>query len=259
MTTQSSLNDALKADLVSAYRILVNENVLDSFGHITVRSAKDPSIFLMPRAMPPSLVTVDDVLELRVEDSQPIDPQGRRVNGERYIHGEIFKAREDVSCVIHTHSQAVIPLSLTKYRMRPVVAQAGFLPLQSPTFEIRDARETGGRGMQVTDSKRGAALAKALGYNPAALMRGHGNVVVGRSIKEATVYAAYVDINARMQTQAMLLSPEIATLDEAELFTPEEFDINRPWQHLLLKTMDASAKAAVDRAQFGLDQTQRKQ
>ena len=90
-------------------------------------------------------------------------------------------------------------------------------------------------------------------------MRGHGNVVVGRSLREATVFAAYIDINAKMQTQAMLISPDIATLDEAELFTPEEFDINRPWQHLLLKTMDASAKESVDRAQFGLDQTQRKQ
>ena len=248
-----------KADLVSAYRILVNENILDSFGHVTVRSAGNPDVFLMPRAMPPSLVTAEDVLELRVEDSQPIDARGRRVNGERYIHGEIYKARPDILCVIHTHSQAVIPLSLTKYKMRPVVAQAGFLPLETPTFEIRDAREAGGRGMQVTDSSRGAALAIALGYNPAALMRGHGNVVVGRSIKEATVYAAYVDINARMQTQAMLLSPTIIGLEESELFTPEEFDINRPWQHLLLKTMDPSAKADVDRAQFGLDQTQRKQ
>lgn len=259
MITPVDPDDERTTDLISAYRILVNENVLDSFGHITVRSAKNPGVFLMPRAMPPSLVTADDVLVLRVEDSQPIDPKGRRVNGERYIHGEIYKARADVSCVIHTHSQAVIPLSLTRYKMMPVVAQAGFLPLESPTFEIREAREAGERGMQVTDTKRGAALAKVLGSNPAALMRGHGNVVVGRTIKQATVYAAYVDINAKMQTQAMLISLDIVGLDEAELFTPEEFDINRPWQHLLLKTMDAEARARVDRAQFGLNQTQRRQ
>src|SRR5882724_459040 len=102
-----------KADLVTAYKILVNEGILDSFGHVTVRSAKDPNIFLMPRAMPPALVSLDDILELRVPDSQPIDPKGRRVNGERYIHGEIYKARPDVMSVIHSHSQAVIPLSLT--------------------------------------------------------------------------------------------------------------------------------------------------
>ena len=263
MTTQAQVakdpDDERKEDLVTAYKILVNEGILDSFGHVTVRAAKNPNIFLMPRAMPPSLVTKDDILEVNVADSQPIDPKGRRVNGERYIHGEIYKARADVMSVIHSHSQAVIPLSLTKYKLKPVVAQAGFLPLASPTFEIRDARGPDDRGMQVTDSKRGAALAKTLGSYPAALMRGHGNVVVGRSVKEATVYAAYVDINARMQTQAMLLSPKITTMNGPELFTPDEFDINRPWEHFKQKTLDEKAKASIDRSQFGLEQTQIKQ
>ena len=248
-----------KEDLIAAYKILVNEGILDSFGHISVRSAKDPNIFLMPRAMPPALVSLDDLLELWVSDSQPVDAKGRRVNGERYIHGEIYKARPDVMAVIHSHSQAVIPLSLTAIRMRPVVAQAGFLPPETPNFEIRDARNEGDRGMQVTNSARGAALARTLSSYPVALMRGHGNVVVGSSVKQAVVYAAYVDINARMQTQALLLSHDIVTMNQPELFTPEEFDINRPWEHLKQKTLDDAARAKVDRAQFGLDQTQAKQ
>lgn len=247
-----------KADLFVAYKILVNEGILDSFGHISVRSAKDPNVFFMPRAMPPALVSLDDLLEVRVSDSQPVDPKGRRVNGERYIHGEIYKARPDVMSVIHSHSQAVIPLSLTPIKMKPVIAQAGFLPPETPTFEVREARKPGERGMQVTDSSRGAALARTLAAHPVALMRGHGEVVVGSSVKQAVVYAAYVDINARMQTQALLLSREIVPLDAPELFTPEEFDINRPWEHLRQKTLDDAARARVDRAQFGLDQTQEK-
>jgi len=247
-----------KADLVTAYKILVNEGILDSFGHVSVRSAKDPTVFFMPRAMPPALVTLDDLVEVRVADSQPIDPKGRRVNGERYIHGEIYKARPDVMSVIHSHSQAVIPLSLTPIKMKPVIAQAGFLPPATPTFEVREVRKAGDRGMQVTDSTRGAALARTLSSHPVALMRGHGEVVVGSSVKQAVVYAAYIDINARMQTQAMLLSRDIVALDEPELFKPEEFDINRPWEHLRQKTLDDAAKAKVDRAQFGLDQTQEK-
>lgn len=247
-----------KADLVTAYKILVNEGILDSFGHVSVRSAKDPNIFFMPRAMPPALVSQDDIMELRVSDSQPVDPKGRRVNGERYIHGEIYKARPDVISVIHSHSQAVIPLSLTAIKMKPVVAQAGFLPPETPNFEIREVRKSGDRGMQVTDSARGAALARTLSSHPVALMRGHGEVVTGSSVKQAVVYAAYVDINARMQTQALLLSRDIVVMDEPELFKPEEFDINRPWEHLKQKTLDEAAKAKVDRAQFGLDQTQEK-
>ncbi len=90
-------------------------------------------------------------------------------------------------------------------------------------------------------------------------MRGHGEVVAGASVKQAVVYAAYIDINARMQTQALLLSHDIVIMDQSELFTPEEFDINRPWEHLRQKTLNDAAKAKVDRAQFGLDQTQAKQ
>ncbi len=251
-------DDGLKEDIVTAYRILVNEGILDSFGHVTARSNKDPNVFLMPQAMPPALVTKADILEVRVSDSQPIDPKGRRVNGERYIHGEIYKARPEVKAVIHSHSQAVIPLSLTPMKLKPVVAQAGFLPLESPTYEIRQAKEPGGRGMQVTDSKRGAALAQVLGPNPVVLMRGHGETVVGKSIKQAVVFAVYVDINAKMQTQALAVSKQVKVMDKSELFTDDEFDINRPWEHFRLKTLDPSAKAAVDRSQFGLSQTQEK-
>jgi HCOMODA/2-hydroxy-3-carboxy-muconic semialdehyde decarboxylase len=238
-----------------AYKILVNEGVLDSFGHVSVRSATDPSKFLMPSAMPPSLVSADDVIEYRIVDSQPTEKHGRRVSGERYLHGEIYKARDDVQAVIHSHSQAVIPLSIAHVPLRPVIVQAGFLPQETPNVEIRDVRG-GGRGMQITDIPRGAALAKTLGNAPAALLRGHGNVVVGTSVKQATVYACYIDINARMQMAALALSPTIVAMDEAELFSAAEFDINRPWENFKQKLADDTARAAVDRRQFGLDHTQ---
>jgi HCOMODA/2-hydroxy-3-carboxy-muconic semialdehyde decarboxylase len=249
-------DDGLKEDLVTAYKILVNEGILDSFGHVSVRSAKNPNIFLMPRAMPPSLVTKDDILEYNVADSQPIDPKGRLVNGERYIHGEIYKVRPDVKAIMHSHSQAVIPLSLTDIKLKPVIAQAGFLPLETPTFEIRDAKEPGERGMQITSIKRGAALARTLGSEPVVLMRGHGDTVVAKSVKQVVVFAVYVDIDARMETQAMLLSPNVVAMTTSELLTDDEFDINRPWEHLRQKILDPAARASIDRSQFGLCQTQ---
>jgi HCOMODA/2-hydroxy-3-carboxy-muconic semialdehyde decarboxylase len=225
---QTSENSRRIADLVTAYKILLNEGVLDSFGHVSVRSATDPSRFLMPYALPPSLVTADDVIEYATADSQPIEPRGRKVNGERYIHGEIYKARPDVQAVIHSHSPAVIPFSVAGVALRPVVAQAGFLPSETPNFEIREARGNE-RGMQITTLARGTALAKVLGNAPVALMRGHGNVVVGSSVKQATVFAAYTDINARMQAASLALNNRIVFMNEPELFGPSEFDINRPW------------------------------
>lgn len=247
--------DALLADLVTGYRILVSEKVLDSFGHVSVRSPEDPGQFLMPRAMPPSLVTPGDVVTFSVETSQPIDPEGRRVNGERYLHGEIYKARPDVMSVIHSHSPAILPLSIADVPLVPVVLQAGFLPPETPNFEIRDVRPAGESGGQITDVPRAAALARCLGEHPAALLRGHGNVVVGSSVKQAVVYACYIDVNARMQMQAAALG-RVIPLDEAELFSPRDFDINRPWQNFLQKMLDDTERARIDRSQFGLDHTQ---
>lgn len=249
------MNSQRISDLVTAYKILLHEDVLDSFGHVSVRSATDPDRFFMPYALPPSLVGIGDVIEYTVADSQPVDTSGRKVNGERYIHGEIYKVRPDVQAVIHSHSQAVIPFSVAGVTLRPVIVQAGFLPLETPNFEIRNARGNE-RGMQVTNVTRGAALAKTLGNAPVALMRGHGNVVVGTSVKQATVYAVYADINARMQAAALALKNAIVVMNEPELFEPSEFDINRPWEHFRQKVMDADAKAKIDRTQFGLEQNQ---
>ena len=109
--------------------------------------------------------------------------------------------------------------------------------------------------MQITNIARGAALAKTLGDAPVALMRGHGNVVVGTSVKQATVYAVYADINARMQAAALALKTSIVVMNEPELFDPSEFDINRPWEHFRQK-LDAEAGRNTDRTQFGLAQNQ---
>lgn len=242
--------------LVTAYKILVNEGVLDGFGHISIRSARDASRFFMPRAMPPALVEAEDLVELHVATSQAVDVGSRRVNGERYLHGEIYKVRPDVNAIIHSHSPAVIPLTIAGAPLRPVIVQAGFLPLEVPNFEIRDVRGSG-RGMQITDTPRGAALAATLGDSPVALLRGHGNVVVGSSVKQATIFAIYTEINARVQLQALSINRNIVSLDEPEQFGPEEFDINRPWEHYRQKLLSESARRSIERSQFGLDHTQR--
>src|SRR5262249_53719237 len=157
----------------------------------------------------------------------------------------------DVQAVIHSHSQAVIPFSISGVALRPVIAQAGFLPLETPNFEIREARgnET---GMLVTSFARGAALAKTLGQAPVALMRGHGNVIVGSSVKQATVYAVYTDVNARMQAASLVLNGKIVVMDEQELLDPSDFDISRPWENFRQKLLDVDARAKIDRGQFGL-------
>src|SRR5215472_4695801 len=135
--TQGDSDEQRIADLVVASRMLVQEGVLDSFGHVTVRSLRDPNHYFMPRAMPPALVTERDIIELD-RDSQPIDPNAPRTNGERFIHGEIYRIRPDVQAVLHSHSSAVIPFSITPERpLRPVLHMAGFLPVPVSVFDHR--------------------------------------------------------------------------------------------------------------------------
>jgi ribulose-5-phosphate 4-epimerase/fuculose-1-phosphate aldolase len=233
-------NEARIEDLITASHILANEGILDSFGHVTVRSATDPGHFFMPRAMPPGLVSRADIVELDL-DCKPVTANAPRLNGERYIHCEVYKARADVQSVIHSHDLAVIPFGLTNTPLRPVVAQAGFLPKETPLFEVRDAYGSATeRGVLVLNSMLGKALAAKLADNPVVLMRGHGETVVGRSAKEATVRTLYTNIDARAQTAAALLNSRFVVLDDDEraAYAKEERP-DRPWENYKQRMLDA--------------------
>jgi HCOMODA/2-hydroxy-3-carboxy-muconic semialdehyde decarboxylase len=226
-------DEARIEDIITASHILTNEGILDSFGHVSARSVKNPDHFFMPRAMPPALVSRADIVEVG-PDCKPVAPDAPRLNGERYIHCRVYKARVDVQSVIHTHDLAVIPFGLAGISLNPVVVQAGFLPPETPLFEVRDANKNQDkRGMLVINADLGDALAKTLGLNPVVLMRGHGDTVVGSSVREATVRTVYTHIDAQAQAAALALSPNITVLDTAELAynATENFDADRPWQN----------------------------
>jgi HCOMODA/2-hydroxy-3-carboxy-muconic semialdehyde decarboxylase len=226
-------DEARIEDIITASHILANEGILDSFGHVSARSVKNPDHFFMPRAMPPALVSRADIVEVGL-DCKPVAPDAPRLNGERYIHCEVYKARNDVQSVIHTHDLAVIPFGLAGITLKPVVAQAGFLPPETPLFEVRDASKNQEKGgMLVINADLGDALAAKLGANPVVLMRGHGETVVGRSVREATVRTLYTHIDAQAQSAALALNPNITAMDAAELAfnSTENFDADRPWQN----------------------------
>src|SRR5215831_14665476 len=170
------VDPALIDDLVAASRILAAEGVLDGYGHVSMRHPMRPDRYLMSRSLAPALVTPDDIMELDLE-SNPVEARGRTMFRERFIHGMIFKARPDVMAVVHSHSPAVIPYGITAVPMQPTFHMAAFLYDQPPVFEIRD--HAGWTNMLITSNALGAALAKTLGEKSVALMRGHGNIVVG--------------------------------------------------------------------------------
>ena len=217
-------------DLVAANRILAEHGVIDAYGHVSVRSDRDPKCYLLARSLAPELVMPEDIMEYDL-DSNPIDPRGRESVRERFIHGEIFKARQDVNAVVHNHSPSVVPFSVTTVAMRPLFHMAAFVGEGLPNFEIRDAER--GTDLLVKTPYLGQALAKTLGGSPAALMRGHGSVTVGESLPRAVGRSIYLETSARMQLQAITIAGpggKITYLDDQEVraSVPSQ-DYKRAW------------------------------
>jgi ribulose-5-phosphate 4-epimerase/fuculose-1-phosphate aldolase len=220
-------------DLVVANRTLARFGVLDAFGHVSVRDPKNPKRYLVSRSIAPESVVASDILALDL-DSQTVHPddQDKLLYRERFIHGEIYKARPDVNAVVHSHSPTVVPFTVTKAKLRPLLHNAGFLGLGAPLFEIRkhDGR---GTDLMILTPKLGKDLARTLGKDAAVvLMRGHGNSVVAPSLPNAVFRAYYTEVNARQQLAAITIGGPINFMTKAEALTSNDAMLRasaRPW------------------------------
>ena len=204
---------ALIEDIVTGSRVLDDFGVLDGFGHVSARHPANPNHFLMARSLAPALVTSADIMEFDL-DGNAVDARGRSLFLERFIHSEIYRARPDVMSVVHTHSPGVIPYTISQVPLRAVFHNAAFLAAGAPVWDIR--KDFGETDMLVRNAAIGRDLALTLGDRPVVLMRGHGDVTVGPSVKLAVFRAYYTDVNARLQSQAIALG------GEANYLTPGE-------------------------------------
>jgi len=194
---------AIIQELVLANRILANEGVVDAYGHVSARDDRNPNHYFLARHVAAGLVTAADIIEYDL-DTNPVG--GARTDGysERFIHGEIYKARPDVTAIVHFHAPEVIPFGVSNIPLRPVFHMAAFLGEGVPVFEIRNSG--GVTDMLIRTPALGHALAETLGDKPAALMRGHGAVVTAAGLHVVVGRAYYMKVNAKLQQDAMLLS-----------------------------------------------------
>ncbi len=204
---------AMSEEIVIGSRILAEFGVLDGFGHVSARSPTNPNHFLMSRSLAPALVSADDIMEFDL-DGNAVDARGRSLFLERFIHSEIYRARPDVMSVVHTHSPGVIPFGVSQVPLRPMFHNAAFLAAGAPVWDIR--KDFGETDMLVRDASRGKSLAQMLGDKSVVLMRGHGDVTVGPSVKMAVFRAYYTDVNAKLQSQAIALGGDINYLTPGE-------------------------------------------
>ncbi len=219
--------------VVAANRILANEGVVDAFGHVSVRDPRDRSRYVMSYARSPELVEYTDLMTFE-QDGTPVTTDGRRPYGERMIHGAIYEHRQDVNAVVHHHAYSVVPFSVTSRRLVPLTHTAAVIGATIPVWD--SAAAFGETDTLVRTMEMGRDLAMRLGDNTCLLMRGHGAVVVGASVQQAVISAIYLEINARILTQALLLdeSPKALSEREVELARETQFSplgAERAWEY----------------------------
>ena len=224
-------------DLVTANRVLAREGVVDAFGHISVRHPGDADRYLMARSRSPELVNFDDIMEFSL-DGKVLGDDDRKPYAERHIHGAIFEARPEVNSVVHNHSHAVIPFTVTAAPLRPLMHVTGVIGDHVPVWDIAD--HFGATSLLVTNMEQGRDLARTMGGARVVLMRGHGCAVSGATIREAVLVAIYTQVNAALQLQASslgdvkYLSPEEIALTPETLVGP--LSMERAWEYFVRRS-----------------------
>ena len=231
MSTVPPLNPELVEELLIGNKIIYKYGVVDGFGHISVRHDKDPNYYVMSHHLAPPLVKEADLVTFD-RDSNPVDGvPGRRYYSERYIHGEIYKARPEVNSVIHSHALSLLPFGVTKQKLLPMYHMSAFLGSGAPVFEIRE--KAGMTNMLIRTPELGKALADKLGPAPVIMMRGHGATMVGATIRAAVYRSIYAMQNATAQMDAIKIGDgDVTYLDpqEAELYDKYSAEVmHRPW------------------------------
>jgi ribulose-5-phosphate 4-epimerase/fuculose-1-phosphate aldolase len=227
--------DTVIQDLVIANRILANEDVVDAYGHVSARHPDNPGHFLIARSVAPELVTAEDIVELGL-DGQPTREETRALYLERFIHAAIFEARPDVSAVVHAHAEDTLPFGVANAtKLRPVIHSGSFIGSEVPVWDIAD--NFSDTNLLVTNMEQGRDLAKCLGANNVALMRGHGFASAGRSLIEVVRMSVYLPRNARILMRAKQLGGRIKYLSQGEIdarnrgYSPYSTETWRAWEY----------------------------
>ena len=217
----------VKRDLVIANRILAQQNVLDAYGHVSLRHPEDAGRYFLARSLSPAIVEEDDIIEFHLDGTPVNAAEKRPLYLERFIHGGVYEKRPEVMSVLHSHAEDVLPFSISKkVRLRPVIHNVGDMGAEVPVWDIADkfGEDT---TLLVTNMDQSRDLARCLDCNRLALMRGHGFVCVGRSINDLVRLSVFIPRNARVMMNAMRMGEFIA-LSRGEVEARLKLDTESP-------------------------------
>ena len=231
--------DTLIKDLVIANRILAKEDVVDAYGHVSVRHPDNPKRFFISRSLAPELIEEGDIVELDIE-GQPVREEKRALYLERFIHAGIYELRPDVMAVVHAHAEDTLPFGIAAAtELKPVIHSGSFIGASVPVWDI--AEKFGDTNVLVTNMAQARDLGKCLGANNVALMRGHGFASAARSLIEVVRMSVYLPRNARALMRAKQLGGPIKYLSQGEIdarnrgYSPYSTETWRAWEYWATK------------------------
>lgn len=227
------MTDELKAQLAVANRILANEEILRVFGHVSVRHPDGDKI-LISRSRSPALVEEADILTMSL-DGAVLDDTDVRPYGETVIHRAIYRARDDVNAVVHHHSEAILPFTVTDVEVKPSFHMAAIFAEGVPKFSDYDHDY----GVLLVGDEEGDRMAENLGQKRAQLLAQHGANVTGASLREAVIATVYFVMNGWYQQRAEWLGtpnyydgPQSSIDSIVEDVILADIALDRHWEYL---------------------------
>lgn len=224
----SKFDDAVR-EVVLGNRILADQDILDAYGHISVRHPEDSSRFLLSRSRSAALVSAEDIIEFGL-DCEPVVSTSAPLYLERFIHGGAYRTIEGINCVIHGHTESLLPFGISDVPLRPVVAGSSGAGAPVPVWDIAD-KFGDSTNLLVTDLDKGLDLASAFGSSGMVLMRGHGFAAVGTSVVTTIRMCMSAARNARVLMCALGLGGSVKYLSPGEMAARSsfKFDTGRGW------------------------------
>lgn len=228
----SNVSRAIK-DLVIANRILANLGIVGEFGDISVRHPSHRGRFFLARPVSPGMVELADIIEFGI-DGAPLGGRGRELPRARFIHAAVYEARPEVKALLHACPEDILPFGITQTPLRPVIASVGDIGLRVPVWDIAK-RFGSATDLQVSTLEQGRDLARCLGKNRVALLRGSGFIVTGRTLNDLVRLSAYIPRNGRAIMAAKPLG-RITGISAGEsaarlAIDPESHAMRRGWNY----------------------------
>jgi L-ribulose-5-phosphate 4-epimerase len=213
----------LKQDVISACRILSQQKLVEGFGHVSARIPHSDLFLITPR-ISLTLVTANDLLTINLT-GEIVEGQGS-APFEAWLHTAIMKAKPQVHAITRIHARVANMFSVTDRKLEPVHNHGSFFSGGVPVFNTPDL---------ISNRKLGEAVVQTLGNKPAVLLRGNGQVTVGKSIPEAVMMAIYLEEAAEILYGALQIGmPMTLTASESaerQLEALPQVDLERAWNY----------------------------